>query len=63
MGLTPPRLVLVLSENWTLTSPRDLRSLVRMAVEAEDVMITEIIGEVEAETLKRKDINKQVDND
>ncbi|MGH3049718.1 MAG: TIGR03619 family F420-dependent LLM class oxidoreductase [Gaiellaceae bacterium] len=29
------KLVLVLSENWTLTSPRDLRALVRMAVEAE----------------------------
>jgi probable F420-dependent oxidoreductase len=33
--LASPRLVLVLSENWTLTSPRDLRSLVRIAVEAE----------------------------
>jgi probable F420-dependent oxidoreductase len=31
-----PRLILVLSENWTLTPPRDLRALVRMAVEAED---------------------------
>jgi probable F420-dependent oxidoreductase len=31
----PPRLILVLSENWTLISPRDLRSLVRIAVEAE----------------------------
>lgn len=30
-----PRLVLVLSENWTLTSPRDLRALVEMAVVAE----------------------------
>jgi probable F420-dependent oxidoreductase len=30
-----PKLVLVLSENWTLTPPRDLRALVRMAVEAE----------------------------
>jgi probable F420-dependent oxidoreductase len=30
------RLVLVLSENWTLTPPRDLRALVRMAQEAED---------------------------
>ena len=41
-----PRLILVLSENWTLTSPRDLRALVRMAVEAEDagwdgVMVSE----------------------
>ena len=31
-----PRLILVLSENWTLTPPRDLRALVTMAVEAED---------------------------
>jgi probable F420-dependent oxidoreductase len=31
----PVRLVLVLSENWTLTSPRDLRGLVRIAEEAE----------------------------
>jgi probable F420-dependent oxidoreductase len=30
-----PRLVLVLSENWTLTPPRDLRALVEMAVVAE----------------------------
>lgn len=41
-----PRLILVLSENWTLTPPRDLRGLVRMAVEAEDagfdaVMVSE----------------------
>jgi probable F420-dependent oxidoreductase len=33
--VTPPRLILVLSENWTLTPPRDLRGLVRIAVEAE----------------------------
>ena len=32
----PPKLVLLLSENWAITSPRDLRGLVRMAVEAED---------------------------
>jgi len=32
-----PRLVLVLSENWTLTPPRDLRALVEMAVVAEEV--------------------------
>ena len=43
---TPPKLVLVLSENWTLTPPRDLRALVGMAVEAEDagvdgVMVSE----------------------
>jgi probable F420-dependent oxidoreductase len=30
-----PRLVLVLSENWTLTPPRDLRALVDLAVAAE----------------------------
>jgi probable F420-dependent oxidoreductase len=34
-----PRLVLVLSENWTLTSPRDLPALVRMAREAEEAGI------------------------
>ncbi|MGZ8612479.1 MAG: TIGR03619 family F420-dependent LLM class oxidoreductase [Actinomycetota bacterium] len=32
----PPRLVLVLTENWTLTPPSDLRALVRIAREAED---------------------------
>ena len=31
-----PRLVSVLTENWTMTDPRDLRSIVRMAQEAED---------------------------
>ena len=41
-------LVLVLSENWTLTPPRDLRALVEMAVVAEDagfdaVMVSEHI--------------------
>ena len=35
----PPRLVLVGSENWTMTSPRDLRGLVRIAQEAEDAGI------------------------
>ena len=30
-----PRLVMVLSENWTLTPPRDLKALVRMSCEAE----------------------------
>jgi probable F420-dependent oxidoreductase len=34
-GASPPRLVLILSENWTLTPADDLRALVRMAVEAE----------------------------
>ncbi|MFE3203614.1 TIGR03619 family F420-dependent LLM class oxidoreductase [Embleya sp. NPDC059237] len=43
-----PRMILVLSENWTLTDPRDLPALVRMAVEAEDagfdgVMVSEHI--------------------
>lgn len=31
-----PRMVSVLTENWTLTDPRDVRDLVRMAQEAED---------------------------
>ncbi|CAB4882661.1 MAG: TIGR03619 family F420-dependent LLM class oxidoreductase [Actinobacteria bacterium] len=31
-----PRLVSVLTENWTLIDPRDLRGIVRMAQEAED---------------------------
>jgi probable F420-dependent oxidoreductase len=30
-----PRIVLILSENWTLAPPRDLRALVRMAQQAE----------------------------
>jgi probable F420-dependent oxidoreductase len=33
--MSAPRLILVLSENWTLTPPQDLRALVGMAVEAE----------------------------
>jgi probable F420-dependent oxidoreductase len=33
--VTTPRLLLVLSECWTLVSPRDLRGLVRIAAEAE----------------------------
>ena len=44
--MAPPRLILILSENWTLTPPRDLGALVRMAREAEDagfdgVMVSE----------------------
>ena len=44
--MTPPKLILILSENWTMTSSRDLPSLVRFAVEAEDagfdaVMVSE----------------------
>jgi hypothetical protein len=43
-----PRLLLVRSENWTMTSPRDLRALVRIAAEAEragidGVMVSEHI--------------------
>lgn len=46
--MAPPKLILILSENWTLTSPRDLPALVRFAVEAEDagfdgVMVSEHI--------------------
>src|SRR5262249_8307954 len=37
--MSAPRLVLVLSENWTMTSPRDLRALVRIAQDAEDAGI------------------------
>jgi probable F420-dependent oxidoreductase len=41
-----PRLVLVLSENWTIVDPRDLRAVVELAVVAEDagfdtVMVSE----------------------
>jgi alkanesulfonate monooxygenase SsuD/methylene tetrahydromethanopterin reductase-like flavin-dependent oxidoreductase (luciferase family) len=44
----PPRMCLILSENWTMTSARDLPALVRWAREAEDagfdsVMISEHI--------------------
>ena len=47
-ALSDLKLVLVLSENWTLTPPRDLRGLVEMAVVAEDagfdaVMVSEHI--------------------
>ncbi|HEY1480901.1 MAG TPA: LLM class flavin-dependent oxidoreductase [Gaiellales bacterium] len=43
MAPDPVKLVLVLSENWTLTSPRDLRALVRMAAEAEDAGIDAVM--------------------
>ena len=44
--MRPPKLILILSENWTLTSSRDLRSLVTFAMQAEDagfdaVMVSE----------------------
>ena len=44
-----PRLVLILSENWTLTPPRDLPAVVRIAVEAEQagfdgVMVSEHVA-------------------
>lgn len=47
--MAPPRLILVLSENWTLFSPRDLPALVRLAVQAEDagfdgVMVSEHVA-------------------
>ncbi|MEI7759762.1 MAG: TIGR03619 family F420-dependent LLM class oxidoreductase [Thermoleophilia bacterium] len=46
--MSAPKLVLVLSENWTLTPPRAIRALVEMAVVAEDagfdaVMVSEHI--------------------
>ena len=34
--MTAPRMVSVLTENWTMTDPRDIRGIVRMAQEAED---------------------------
>jgi len=40
---TPPRLVLVLSENWTLVSPRDLGALVQIAVDAEEAGIDTVM--------------------
>jgi probable F420-dependent oxidoreductase len=45
-GAVRPRLVLILTENWTLVPARDLRTLMRMAVEAEEagfdaVMVSE----------------------
>ena len=36
MTVAPPRMVSVLTENWTMTDPRDIRGIVRMAQEAED---------------------------
>jgi probable F420-dependent oxidoreductase len=39
----PLKIVLILSENWTLTPPRDLRALVRFAVEAEDAGIDAVM--------------------
>src|SRR6266702_49575 len=44
--MTPPKLIMILSENWTLVPTNDLRLLVRMAVDAEDagfdaVMVSE----------------------
>ena len=38
-AVTSPRLVLVLSENWTMTPERDLRALVRIAQDAEEAGI------------------------
>ena len=37
------RLVMVLTENWTITSPRDLRRLIRLAQEAEDAGIDAVM--------------------
>ena len=34
--MNAPRMVSVLTENWTMTEPRDIRGIVRMAQEAED---------------------------
>lgn len=47
--MSQPNLILILSENWTLASSRDLRALVRFAVDAEDagfdgVMLSEHVA-------------------
>ena len=47
--MSAPGLVSILSENWTLTPPRELSALVRMAVEAEEagfdaVMLSEHVA-------------------
>lgn len=39
----PPKVVLVLSENWTLAAPRDLRALVSMAAEAEEAGVDAVM--------------------
>jgi probable F420-dependent oxidoreductase len=39
----PLRLVMVLSENWTITSARDLRALVRLAQQAEDAGVDAVM--------------------
>lgn len=41
--IRPPALVMVLTENWTVTSPRDLRALVRTAQAAEDAGIDAVM--------------------
>jgi probable F420-dependent oxidoreductase len=41
--MTPPKIILILSENWTLTPPRDLRALVRFAVQAEEAGIDAVM--------------------
>lgn len=38
-----PRLVMVLTENWTIADPRDLRALVRLAQEAEDAGVDAVM--------------------
>jgi probable F420-dependent oxidoreductase len=48
-GAAAPRLVLILSENWTMTPARDLRALVQIAVAAEEsgfdaVMVSEHVA-------------------
>jgi probable F420-dependent oxidoreductase len=42
-GPPAPRLVLVLTENWTIVDPRDLGALVRMAQEAEDAGVDAVM--------------------
>jgi alkanesulfonate monooxygenase SsuD/methylene tetrahydromethanopterin reductase-like flavin-dependent oxidoreductase (luciferase family) len=40
---TTPRVLLILSENWTLAGPRDLKTLIRWAQEAEDAGVDGIM--------------------
>ena len=42
MRMADARIVLVLSENWTLVSPRDLPALIRIAVEAEQAVAVHV---------------------
>ena len=42
--MTPPRLLLILTENWTMRPPPDVGDLVAFAVEAEQAGIDGVMG-------------------